>query len=90
LLLASCPIMARGDNFPAIAAKGRRVAAERRTAAACQRAAAVAPLVRDLRAEGLSLRRIARILTARGILTAQGGPWSGVQVARVLARVPNP
>jgi Recombinase len=45
------------------------------------------PLVAELRAEGLSLRRIVDRLNAEGPTTRRGKPWNPVQVARVLARV---
>jgi DNA invertase Pin-like site-specific DNA recombinase len=73
-------------NIRQIAVEGRRIAAERRVAQADRRAADVAPVIRELKAAGTSLRGIAADLTARGIPTPQGGTWSAVQVARVLAR----
>ncbi len=45
-------------------------------------------MVAQIQAEGASsLRAIAAGLNARGITTAQGKPWSAMQVKRVLARV---
>lgn len=39
-----------------------------------------------LRADGLSLRQIALMLTAGGFQTRQGGPWDATQVRRILMR----
>jgi DNA invertase Pin-like site-specific DNA recombinase len=44
----------------------------------------LAPVVRDLRTDGLSLREIARHLDAEGHTTRRGRPWNPVQVARIL------
>ncbi len=44
----------------------------------------VAPLVRRLRGEGLSLRRIAAELNARGVRTARGRRWQAASVLGVL------
>lgn len=50
-------------------------------------AARVLPLVREMRADGLSQSAIARELTARGVLTARGGrEWTPTAVRNVLAR----
>jgi DNA invertase Pin-like site-specific DNA recombinase len=73
-------------NIREIAVEGRRIAVARRVDQADRRAADVAPVIRELQAAGTSLRGIAADLTARGIPTPQGGAWSAVQVARVLAR----
>jgi hypothetical protein len=52
------------------------------------RAEALAPVTAEARAAGASsLRAIAAGLNARGIVTAQGGLWSAMQVKRVLERV---
>lgn len=52
-------------------------------------AARFEPIIRELRAEGItSATGIAKALTARGIPTARGGSqWTTVQVQRVLARL---
>jgi hypothetical protein len=56
-------------------------------AQAVDRARALEPVVAELRASGAnSLRKIAAGLNARGLLTVQGGPWSAMQVKRVLER----
>jgi len=56
-----------------------------------ERAGDLAPVIKELRARGVtSLNGIAAALTERGIPTARGGAeWSAVQVARVLARLPR-
>ena len=46
----------------------------------------VAPIVRELRAEGFSLRGIAQRLTEQGETTRTGKSWNAVQVARLLQR----
>jgi DNA invertase Pin-like site-specific DNA recombinase len=57
-------------------------------AEAVERAQALAPVVAEVRAGGASsLRAIAAGLNARGVVTAQGKPWSAMQVKRVLERV---
>jgi hypothetical protein len=50
-------------------------------------AANVLPIIEPLKAEGLSLRKIAAALNARGIATVRGGAWTSVQVANVLRRL---
>lgn len=50
-------------------------------------AAALAPVIAELRAAGAtSLRAIAAGLNERGIPTARGGAWNATQVMCVLAR----
>jgi DNA invertase Pin-like site-specific DNA recombinase len=68
-------------------AAGRAVIAER----AAGRAADLAPVVRELRAAGVtSLRAIAAALNKRGIPTAAGsGQWHAAQVSRVIERDPE-
>ncbi|WP_308424331.1 recombinase family protein [Deinococcus aerolatus] len=39
-----------------------------------------------MRSQGLSLRAVAAQLEAHGFKTRKGGPWSAVQVKRVLNR----
>jgi DNA invertase Pin-like site-specific DNA recombinase len=48
--------------------------------------AAVAPLVTELRAGGLTLRAIAANLNDEGYVTRRGRPWNPTQVSRVLSR----
>lgn len=76
----------RGTTIsPEIAAAGRA----KRTEKANARAADLAPLIDELRAEGAaSLKDLAKALTARGVPTARGGRvWSSMQVSRVLAKM---
>jgi DNA invertase Pin-like site-specific DNA recombinase len=47
----------------------------------------LAPNIAAMRAEGISLRRIAGRLNADGHTTRRGKPWNPVQVQRVLGRV---
>jgi hypothetical protein len=67
-----------------------RTARAVRTARADARAADLAPTIADVQAGGArSLRAIAAALNRRGIPTATGrGEWCGLQVRRVLARLP--
>lgn len=66
--------------------KGRAVAAKAVSEAAAGAYADLAPMMRELRADGLSARAIAERLNAEGHTTRRGKPWSHVQVMRVLAR----
>jgi DNA invertase Pin-like site-specific DNA recombinase len=54
--------------------------------AAERQAALVLPVIKPLLDDGLSLRAIARELTARGVPTARGGQWSAVQVSDIVSR----
>lgn len=55
-------------------------------AAAVEFARSVLPLIRDIQLAGIqSRRKIAEVLTARGVRTARGGEWTAVQVGRLLA-----
>ena len=60
-----------------------------RMAQAQARAAEVAPIIKELQAQGLtSLSEIARALNGKGISTPRGeGPWQARQVRRVLDRL---
>jgi hypothetical protein len=66
--------------------KGREKAREVRKANAAAAYADLAPMVAELRAEGLSLRAIANRLNQDGHTTRRGRPWNTTQVAGVLAR----
>ena len=55
-----------------------------RQAKAAAFAADVAPIARDLRDQGLSLRAIAAALDARSVRTPRGGRWTAKAVANVL------
>jgi DNA invertase Pin-like site-specific DNA recombinase len=59
----------------------------RRTCAADQHAASVAPIIKEIRAAGISsLEGIAQALQARGIRTARGGRWHAQTVRNVMLR----
>lgn len=49
-------------------------------------AARTGPMVAAMRDDGLSLRKIAAALTARGVTTARGGAWTPAGVVNVLKR----
>lgn len=64
-------------------AKGTQV----RQAKAQSRAADLAPILEEIRANGaVTLQAIANALNAKGILTARGGTWAPSQVDRILKR----
>jgi DNA invertase Pin-like site-specific DNA recombinase len=67
-------------------AKGRRMGVEAVKANANAAYTDLAPMVAELRAEGLSLRQIADRLNADGQTTRRGAAWNQVQVKRVLDR----
>ncbi len=67
--------------------RGREKAGEVRRANARAAVADLAPLMAELRAEGLSLRAIAARLNDEGHTTRWGAAWNPMQVARVLERV---
>lgn len=68
-------------------ARGRAAGLETRQVKANGRAADLAPIIADLKANGaVTLRDIAAGLNGRGIPTARGGIWSAVQVARILEK----
>jgi len=46
----------------------------------------LAPTLGEMRDRGMSLHRMAAELTAKSILTAQGGTWTATAVRRLLAR----
>jgi DNA invertase Pin-like site-specific DNA recombinase len=52
------------------------------------RAIELAPILRDLKNQGLSLRSIAAELTRIALPTPRGGAWHPQLVARLLARLP--
>jgi DNA invertase Pin-like site-specific DNA recombinase len=71
-------------NLPAVSAKGRLAALEKRRKAARQRAEDLKPIVAELRAEGVaSLGKLADGLNARGVPAARGGKWTALQVQRL-------
>ena len=61
--------------------------AARYKAEARARAVELAPILRDLKQQGLSLRGIAAALTKRRVPTPRGGAWHPQLVARVLERL---
>jgi DNA invertase Pin-like site-specific DNA recombinase len=67
-------------------AKGRRAAARAQAEHAEGAYEDLAPLIREMRDAGKSLREIARALDEDGHTTRRGKPWNPVQVARVLKR----
>jgi DNA invertase Pin-like site-specific DNA recombinase len=55
--------------------------------AADEFAAQVAPVVTELRGDGMSLRQIAAELSRRGVRTMRGGVWTAAAVRNVLQRM---
>ncbi len=56
-----------------------------------QAANALAPIIEELRGEGVtSFHAVAAALTARGIATPRGGGWTATAVRRVLRRIEKP
>jgi DNA invertase Pin-like site-specific DNA recombinase len=49
-------------------------------------AASVQPIIRELQAQGMSLRQVATALTERGIETPRGGTWTADAVRRAMLR----
>jgi Recombinase len=49
----------------------------------------LAPMLSEMKAEGMSLRQIAGRLNAEGHTTRRGKPWNQVQVGRVLGGTPT-
>ncbi len=70
-------------------ARGLDRSAAARKDAAVSAFADLVPLMRCLRAEGLSLHAIAERLNADGQSTRRGSAWSATQVKRVLDRAPG-
>jgi DNA invertase Pin-like site-specific DNA recombinase len=69
--------------------KGTAMSAAARSAKADERASDVAPIIRELRDGGASLREIAAELTTRGIMTPRGSEWTATAVKRAAARTAN-
>jgi DNA invertase Pin-like site-specific DNA recombinase len=66
---------------------GSRIAADRRSQRASQRARDLASVLDEIRSSGITERRaIARELERRQIPTARGGKWTAVQVGSLLER----
>jgi len=68
------------------ARNGAVVASRVRSALADEAYTDLLPILKTMKAEGLSLRGIADKLNEEGHITRRGRPWNPVQVARVLAR----
>lgn len=79
----------RFGEYVTLSDQARALGTEARQRQAAGRAADLAPVIADLKANGTkSLSGIAAALTERGIPTARGGAkWTAVQVSRVLARL---
>ena len=84
-----------GANLPqcrTLTAAGRAKGVGRSAAVRRERAieayADLAPWMVELRSEGKSLREIAAALNGEGHTTRRGGPWTKMQVSRVLGRSP--
>ncbi len=73
-------------NFATARTLGNAASQAARKLKAAKKAADLAPTVNDLAAEGNSLRKIAAVLTERGIATPRGrsAEWSAMQVKRIL------
>ena len=74
-------------NFAACRVNGPPASAAVRTAKASARATDLAPVVRPMMANGLSLRSIAAQLTAEGTSAPRGGAWSVTSVRQLIAQV---
>jgi DNA invertase Pin-like site-specific DNA recombinase len=73
---------------PTARKRGNRASAEVRTATVQRRADDLAPLIRELRANGAtSLRLLADGLDGLGIGSPRGGAWTATAVRRVLALI---
>lgn len=67
---------------------GNKEAVAKVKANAAQRASTLRPMLEDLRTQGVSsVRAIASVLNARGVLTSRGGVWHPTSVARLLRRL---
>jgi len=53
---------------------------------AAEHAATHLPVIREMRAGGMTFKKTAWEMTARGFTTARGGPWTAVRVSAVLRR----
>ena len=70
-------------------AKGSKAGAEAMRRKAMEEIADVVPLIRGLRADGLTQSAIAQRLNDLGHTTRTGKPWGQVQVLRCLERIAN-
>ena len=70
---------------------GRAAGRAQRSRIADRCAQDIAPIIREMQAQGLSLNACARALTEKGISTPTGKPkWASQTVINLLARVPAP
>ena len=53
---------------------------------AAEHAATHLPVIREMRAGGMTFKKTAWEMTARGFTMARGGPWTAVRVSAVLRR----
>lgn len=77
---------ARGVQLGKAGADNLRATVEKRKSAADAFAAQHAALFAEFVAQGLTHRKMAEVLNARGIAAAKGGPWTHGQVQRILNR----
>ena len=70
----------------AAGAKGSRRGGDSTRRKAVEASEHVVPVMKELREQGKSLRKIAEELNGRGFITRQGRPWNATQVKRVLDR----
>jgi hypothetical protein len=66
--------------------RGRALAAESIKASAVEAYADVLPMLRELRAEGLSMRACAAVLNASGFRTRNGANFASAHIHRILER----
>jgi DNA invertase Pin-like site-specific DNA recombinase len=72
-------------RMASMAAKGTRASVTVRQQAADKRRDDLLPVIADFRAKGAkSLRSIAARLNEAGLTAARGGPWTAVQVSRIV------
>jgi DNA invertase Pin-like site-specific DNA recombinase len=69
-----------------LGANGKALAAQNKAAAA-ERVAPIAPLLSELRAQGLSMRQIVATLNAREVPSPAGGKWHLANLHRALGRL---
>lgn len=75
-------------NLPKVGEKGRAQSLATRQHRASQKAADLAPIIKDLQAQGVTtLSGLAQALNDKGVPTPRGGQWQAVQVQRTMARL---
>lgn len=75
-----------GTPYPALGKHGK-VLAQRNRADALQRAAEAAPELLDMRASGMSMRKIVETLNERGTPSPTGGKWHLTSLHRIMQRL---